>query len=51
MSPRPQYCEYIFEFVLQGPSGREDDAVSGWGECVPSTPSHPKAEGQLHRAH
>jgi hypothetical protein len=48
MAPRPRYCGYIFTFVLHGPSGRDDDSINGWGECVPSTPSHPKAEGQLH---
>jgi len=47
MGIHPRYCGYIFNFVLHGPSGREDDELKGWGECIPSTPSHPQAEARL----
>jgi hypothetical protein len=48
MAPRPSHCGYIFNFVLHGPPEREDEPIEGWGDCVPSTPPHPKTEGQLH---
>ena len=51
MAPRPRYCGYIFTFVLHGPPEREGESINGWGECVPSTPSHPKTEAQLHLVH
>jgi hypothetical protein len=50
LSPRPQYCAYVFNFVVNAAPESGDESLTGSGWCVPSTPSHPKTAGRLELA-